>query len=915
VLLAVLLPALAIAADRVHVEAAVEPADGFAAGSFTWTTTHDGPAALTELHLFRYPAIYARDPDLDDVLRPRVYPSAFEPGDQQILSLAVDLGTGPRPADREDTTVDGVPITRIVLPRALEPGETAVVTGTFETVIPRKYGTFGHFRGTLTLNGGLAPLPVDRVDGVPRFDALPGPAERSLHLTVPEGWRAVVGGLSPDPPTGLVRPATVAGRSLRVEPAGAARELVLFEAEATRWVSLSFNRRGDTAVQHIPLTDPLTGVGRVVTWHGRPLRRRQIRWIRQAALGAHAALADLGAPDPTDLVLVEAPLRRNLVELGDGVVYVSDRYLEVETLFWRYHDVHLARALMAAELEPLLRLREDPTRGPLAVEGVSWRLVEDYLAARWKNHVNLRTFLAQFSFLPQVDSLLQTPAFPFADQVFDNPWVVDPLRADVRRFNRPLRSGRILLLRLEDRLGPISVSEAARAWITGWLDDPRDFWTVLAERTGDDITPAVDAWLGPAPRINLRLDSVERSRDPDGFWTTRVVLHRDPLEGTPPDERVEIQLRRGPGKRGRIHLNWDGAEELGEFEVRTPFRVAAVRVDPRGRVLENDADGQSLKKDNRLPYATTVTGYGYAFAASADSGLEAYVGLNFRPWRNLQHLVLVKAFADAETRVGSGVSYVHYFGKPRAGSGYRQHRLVGSVDFKWLNTNFRPTAAPLLVEGRASYILDTRGSAINPTRGHRLQVTLFGGKDIALEDERLRTLQESGYLGFDLSAIKLIRMHPWHILALKAQTGLVFGNVVHRQFQLGGPRGLRGLPASHVLGDFRTDVTAEWRHAFFWDGDVPFVAQRIRGLQGNLFLEAGFVSSDLTKAPALSDLGVSVGYGLRTYVDWFGVLPGMFGVEVAWSPGAPNGRIPVFALPQDWPEVPFQVYLVGTQSF
>ena len=151
--------------------------------------------------------------------------------------------------------------------------------------------------------------------------------------------------------------------------------------------------------------------------------------------------------------------------------------------------------------------------------------------------------------------------------------------------------------------------------------------------------------------------------------------------------------------------------------------------------------------------------------------------------------------------------------------------------------------------------------------------------------------------------------------ALRGKAGIIVGNVQHSLFTLGGNVDLRGIPESSVLTPARVLGAAEWRHMFFKDADIQLPGQRIRGLQGNLFIEGAVAAQDLQTAPSADDLYFSVGYGFRWFVDWLGVLPGTWGVDFAFSPGAPPGRLPIGFPPDDWPEVPFQVYFAGAQSF
>jgi len=867
-------------ADRVEVTAAIDPAAGTAGGNFSWTLSNVSGEPLGAVEVFLYPRVYLDDPDLDDQLLPRVYPFAFDPGDQVLL------------CDHEVVSEDP-PVARIPLAAPLAPGEQATVECAFETRIPLKYGTFGRSRRTVTMNGGLNPLPVTLgPDGWLR-DAPPPSLPHDVDLALPDGWGGIVG----EQLVGLPDAGPVTAAVPRPGP--------------RRWLSVGLHR--DPQVQHLPLSGDQS-----VTWIGRPLKRLQRRWVRRAAEHVRSTLAAHGLPAPEHgVVLVEAPLRRNLVEVGDGVVYVSDRYLECASVFWRYHDIHLARALLADGMAPVVDVREQPRHAPTTLHGASWSLVPGYLRDRWRNHVNLEQLLQRVRFLPAVDQLLETPQFPFADQIFDNPWVVDPLRADVTRFNRPLRSGRVLFLKLDDLVGELSVAAAVDAWLAGSPDDG-DLWAVLEERSGVEVRREAERWLAPPSRQNLRVESVRRSRDDDGFHVTEVTVRRDVLQGEPGADVVEVRLDGPPlrRKRGRVTLRWEGADEVATWEVRTAGRVGAVTADPRSRTLEVDTDGVGLKRDNRSPRAVRVTGYGYfiALEATGGLGLQAYAALNFRLKHDLRHHVLTRVFTDPEIRLGTGLSYVHYFGPRRLG-GYLRHRVVGSLDFDWLDPRFRETDAPFVLEARATYVYETRVGLYFPTRGGRVSVSLFTGKDIALEDDASRSLVDSGYAGVNVIGVGMIRLHPWHVIALRGKLGVVAGNVEHRQFTLGGSSDLRGIPNDHIVGNFRTSATVEWRHLFVRDADVQMPFSRFRGLQGSLFIEAGLVSASPNSLPGPGDVGFSIGYGLRVFGDWFGVLPAVGGIEIAWSPNAPEGRIPLFAPVEEWPRVPFQVYLVGSQSF
>ena len=916
----------------IAVDAALDHDGGVIKGSTTITAWNNTAAPLSELRLFRYPDHYGTRPQLDDILWERVYPDVWEPGGIELGPVTIREKDGAVATVEAEDLEGDVPVSRVALPSPLLPGESVELSLVFTTSIPTKYGTFGRYRRVLTSSGGWHPLPVALgADGVWQEDVLPAPADWEIRLAVPSDVGLVLG-------EGILPPASdstgatgggagwVTNRTHRTVapdafvPNSGPRLEVVEEVETARVVRYSdsgkrfvgLSTRSRFHQRNVPLED-----GSTLTFVGRPLGRAQTRWLRRAAEAARTTLDELGVDtEDRGILLVEAPLRRKLVELGDGVLYVSDRFFEAEILFWRYHDIHLARAILATWLEPAIARKELPAQHDLTLDGTSWALIEDYLQVRWRNHTNLRRLLQRFSFFPQVETLLETPAFPFADQIFDNPWIVDPLRADMRRFNRPLRSGRALFVRLGDRTGPGTLRQTVLRYLrTGPEDLPDpEFLTALANASDKPVHAFADAWRGAVPRVDFQLLDVQRGKTDDGFHTTTITVRRRALEGAPPDEVVEIRLKpHALARKGHVWLRWEGRDELATWEVQTQKRMGVVEVDPRGRLLEMDEHGLSLKQDNRRPVPMRVSGFGYAGLSITGQGFDAYGLLNIRPRYNARHQVNLRAFSNEQSVGGGGLTYAHYFGPPRWGLSLR-HRLVFTADVTWLNQRFRETDAPILVDFSAGYVFESRSNSFMPSKGGRFSITALWGRDFALKNDSMRPIEDSGFVGVDVQVIRLLKLHPFHVLALRAKAGILLGNVEHSRFTVGGNRDLRGIPESHLLTPARVAGTLEWRHFFFKDGDLPQPLARVRALQGSFFVEGAIAARELNQAPTADELHLSIGYGFRWFLDWLGVLPAAWGMDFAWSPNVPKGRLPI-GLPDEWPEVPFQVYFVGSQAF
>lgn len=881
----------ALAKDRVSyaLDARLSPAGDRVDGDLDVLFTNGAGAPVDRLVLLLYGRRFIRpDPGLSDITWDRVYPKGFDRGDLELLDAwsggemlppAVPVpGSMLQAGAMEEGTV-------VVQPLAapLAPGETVRLALRFRVVVPRRFGTFGTFRDQTTLTGGWYPYVADRhPDGTWAVDA-PAPVARwRATILPPPGWRSVLNGAVHEPGTP-----------------------VRHEGES-RHLSLVTGRR-------LQATERRTPSGSYVYCSaGAPPSRPEWRDL-DATLGATLGHLDgAGAPrSPAPPVLVEVPLRVRLVELAEGMVLVTDRLYHTVPLPERWEDGYVARAVMAERLRPFTARLERETDAPDVADGIAWWLLPGYLKRRFPKRLTVVDILQPFGAIPDIDRMLQTPAFPFYDEYFGNPYAFDPLRDDVSRWHRADMGPRVLFGKLAARTGAASMGGAVGAYVRS-LGEPfpgLPWLVLLRQRTGVDAAGLWSAYARAHPGLDFSVQLRRLpGRDARGRREVEVTARRDQIWGNPDaPEWVGVRvdfMGRSPGRGRSYRLSWDSAGDGTERAVRLPSDgpVAFVKVDAVESLLEVDAEGRPLKSNNRFPTglrASLLAGVLSLDLATGD--IDAYAGVAVRRDRDSRHQFYAQLFHDPSSLVGLGIGYSFFFGEQVDGV-FRRNRLGISVDAALLDPAYAVVhSTPISVGAALSYRFDSRRVTLFPTRGFRARASVFGGYEVSRGGPALG--EYGDYIGVDLEAQALAPLSRDHVIGIQVKAGLMTATLQHRLFSLGGASDLRGLPAGSSLGPGKIFMGAEWRHVFERDWDIPLPLARLRGVQGALFVETGWVGTD---PRYLEEWRVGFGYGLRFYLDLLGVLPGVTGFDVAFSPDAPVGNL----LP-----LPMQVYFVGGQSF
>ena len=231
--------------------------------------------------------------------------------------------------------------------------------------------------------------------------------------------------------------------------------------------------------------------------------------------------------------------------------------------------------------------------------------------------------------------------------------------------------------------------------------------------------------------------------------------------------------------------------------------------------------------------------------------------------------------AYSEQRIGSVTSFGHRFQKGllRGWAGEVAFRVEGvdidSIDFDDAQEIRAMEGNHLLTSIKGTLVRDTTDSRFLPTQGSRFSVSY----------------EQAGAMGGDYDFGRLIATHAWHktlrtdvldrksVLTLHGRLGQIFGDApVFERFFGGGIGSVRGfefrgispragIHDDRVGGDFMFVTGGEY--------NFPIYGKVLRGVA---FTDMGTVEEDF----GLSAWRVSVGFGARVIVKWFGPIPMAF---------------------------------------
>lgn len=834
---------------------------------------------LTRAYLWLYPNRFARRPRVDDVEHYWLFPRAFDAGWMRVSGAHQDGAAIEAAAWRPEphAAAGRRVLWSVELPHPVAPGGELRLRVAYDARVPRRYGGFGCVDGGCTLAGGFYPMLASIDAGGWDLAGAPLATDMTVALDLRDEADVILWGELAG--QGAVR-ATASARAVPYAVAFV----------APRWHA-STRRAGDTelVVYRREPPPPADDARRAIVPY---TQEDYAGHALDAAQRALAVLAELGAPAPPRLAIVEVPLRFDLAEPHPGgVVAMSDRWLRLwpADRFRALHVRQLARAVFAAIYA---------ARGERDADALASFLTDLFAARRGQREPKphappeyAQDFLRPVAFIPVVDLFLYAPQVAFADAYFGNVLERDVRRDHPLRFNHARPRGRLVYEKLRDRLGPEGVSAAMVDAARGAGVQP------AAERAaGADLAWLFRQWELPPAAVNYRLAGVRTVWRAGSGYEHAIEIAVEVAPGQrAPIEAVELLVIDAAGERHR--LRWDGGGDRHVFTLITRAPLDVVELDPRRRLAESPLPGVVADPllDNRRPgrLRFVYNSFGVLFTVSDLSALLAadFSLSRLHDVRNRSRFLL---FRSASVVAGLRASYTRQLGPLVA-----PDTTLGAA-----------TVSLTALRLSGDFFADDGEEARGATR---VAVSVgFGQSDRTFEFEPLRSRGWGAAASLGLTRLDAVAgagaehlvsggvsagytviATPWdgHTFAASLGAGAVYGQLRDRS-QLergGGPTGSRGYRDGELYGRARAEARAEYRHVYVHDLDWNFGHYTfLRGIGGALFVDVVALTPEDSWAVGEARVYPSAGYGLRFFYDSFGTIQQMMRLDVALrlEPGA-----------------------------
>ena len=634
--------------------------------------------------------------------------------------------------------------------------------------------------------------------------------------------------------------------------------------------------------------------------------RRWARQVRRLAYEAaeHVARARGSTPPPRrPWLLVEAPLRHDLARAADGMVLLSDRAFRLTPLerLYRFHRYPILREVFRAWARGRTVLRPQPGRredglGEVAADAAAAFLLDQLIRRTAGEAEDAFDVLSFWSWIPAVDRFLYQPQLPFVGAYFARVDETDPLRIPIVAPERTEARGKRIFDKLMDRFGRERVGAVIAEVLNGEpLSD------AVARAFGDRMAAEgfLTTWLGAYPPVRFHLDGFETVRrpGPEPSYETTVRIRRT---APAPAEPLTVLLG-GAGKRRLVHTETSSHAQVTVTST-TAFAVERVVIDPFDRVPEApSAEIPQPRFDNRseADWRLLLNNFNLLLSPSAGT-VDTAVDVGFsRVYDVFWRFGARAAYAPEAVTLSTRAS--RFFGARRTADRLSQW-AGGALVGEYLRPDFTTeSSGAYALTTSLFYGFDDRTTVWAPEPGIGLRAGVSYTR--VLGTPEAETTADA--VSLNLRALRSWRFEAANQVSLRANlAAFVMGTPREQlQFFLGGRNNVRGFPVDAETGRMRAILSAEWVHGLLanrsWNAaELAWVS----GVDGAFFADVAWIGDAADRLGFRAD----VGYGLRVYLDYFGVRPGVMAVDVA---------IPLTDLTGAWAPGGVAVYIDFAQSF
>ena len=770
---------------------------------------------------------------------------------------------------------------------AVQADRKVVIEVQAHLTIPKRLGPFGYHRRQLTAGGRWYPLVAS-----PGFPAPQG--EVHVQLDLPAGVAAVVGNrYFPWVPQRLDSAKLPHEARRRIETRQSNVSQVPFVVLPP-----------ETFAREIP--EAKGRIHSILVWPRGMSHRPQIL-RREKAFQRVLQIATRYPSEGPPVIVVEAPLRRDLARgLDGGMVLVSDHAYRffADRRLDRFHDrVILRQILFTQTLNPPNR----PSMLPfVSADMVASGIVDRWLLEEGQASEDAFDVVGLFSFVPAIDSLLYAPQIPFVEAYFRVIKEEDPLRAQLAGYPSGYPRGKLLYEKLVDRIGYEATQKRLEA-LKGGKPLDQVLQTALDDGSSYDAAQFIRTWLGPYPKVRYRLGSWGSEPPKDGTEEVHQARIEILRMGETVAEPVTVALKDANGVRSTWVLPASEAPQ----RILTATLASSLRsvvIDPEGRLAqESHPESPNPRLDDRSHpgWRVLLNSFNILLGASAGT-VNTALNLQFsKRWDPTWRFGLSGRISpEAYTLTGRAVRGIG----PALTPNQRAAWVGAAVTADRLRAGFVEGADA----GWATRVAlfggyDNRTTTWAPEPGWGLRLGL-GYARILSENEGVSTGGTTNAFSFSVAGLRSWRVRAAHTLSLRGRWDAWFHGEPRPQllFNLGGRAAVRGYQLGALQGRSRGLLSGEWLHPLLRETDVDaFKLVWADRLDGAFFADVSALGDELIRGRQYL-VRADVGYGLRAYLSYLGVRPGVLAVDIALPLIDRQGRVGVGA-----PEV----YIAFSQSF